>query len=112
MANTAAQAASLAADPAFRARLSVLLDAEGMVVLRESGATSGHAARAELAKNILFSPDSYATVLAKQLVFDTNMINAAITVNEDGSVTSAATDGAIRSQIATNWSDWCGIAHP
>jgi hypothetical protein len=103
---TALEAYALSIAPTFQHRLSILLDAEAIIVLREAGATPDHDRRSDLAKSVLYGPDAYAATLARQLVLDTNLIAAGVTA--DGS-DSLATDGAIRSQIATNWNAWCGI---
>lgn len=109
MANNTSQAmAQLSLDTGFQLRLSVLLDLEAMVVLRESTGTANHAARIILAKNILYSPDSYAAVFAREIVSDTNLIGAPIT-NTNGALDSSADDPTIRSQIASNWNAWCTV---
>ena len=108
MANmTSAQGYDLSQSPTFVHRLSVLLCTEGMVVLNESTGVPFHVTRAVLAKNIIFSPDAYSATLARELVFDANLIGAGFTVDSAGKpVDSLATDAAIRSQIATNWTAW------
>ncbi len=114
MANmTALQAASLAVSDTFLQRLAILLDAEAMVVLRESSTVANHSDRAFLALSILQNPRGVATYLAKEITFDTNLIGAGFSVDGSGNpVDSLATDAAIRSQIATNWNVWCGIPQP
>lgn len=112
MANMTSQnAAKLAVSTLFQRRLSILLDAEAMVVMRESTGTSNNVARVALAKNVLYSPDAYSAVFARELVFDTNLIGAGFTVDGSGEPEdSLASDAAIRSQIATNWNAYTGYA--
>lgn len=108
---TSQTAAKLALSVPFQRRLSILFDSEAMAVLRESGGAANHEARIQLAKNVLYSPDAYSAVFARELVFDTNLIAAGFTVDGEGNPEdSSASDGAIRSQIATNWNAYTGYS--
>lgn len=106
---TTAQLTALAQDGLFRQRVRNLVLFEAAAVYAESGGTANHAARATYAIKILQSP-SLADQITDVIVTRTNLSSSAVTYDFDRrAVVTDASDAAIRSQVATDWSMLAGV---
>lgn len=108
MAATNAQQLALGRDVGFQLRCRPLFLQQAAVVYAESGATTGHATRVLLANKItqtVGASDSLCAALATR----TNLAGSTVTYNFDKQcVETDASDAAISSQIATDWSLFAG----
>lgn len=108
MSATNAQQLALGRDTAFQLRCRPLFLQQAAVVYAESGATTGHATRVQLANKITSTPgasDSLCAALATR----TNLAASTVTYNFDTQqVETTADDASISSQIATDWSLFAG----
>ena len=110
MPTTPRSQAILAADQNFLKRLSSLLISEAEVVAIEDPQTANHAQRRQLAQAIITNPTGMAASLAPTIANATNLVAANTTYNfEAGASETSATDGEIRSQIATLWNVMAGV---
>ena len=106
---TTDQLTALAQDSYFRQRVRNLMLLEAAVVVAEVNTTPGHSTRAPYASKIIATP-SLADQVADFLCARTNLLNSIVTYNfSRRSVDTDATDAAIRSQIATDWSVLSGL---
>lgn len=109
MAATTAQLTALARDGAFRIRIGALVLMEAENVYGESTGVSQHAQRAAYAIKLIQSP-GLAEDLARVIVTRTNLLASNVSYDFDrGLIVTDATDGAIRSQIATDWNMLAGV---
>jgi len=112
MPNDAFTQQALATDPTFRQRVKASLTRISYQVLEESTGTAGHAARAAYARATLANIDAALNTLIGSFVFRTNVFTPATTLAFDGRggvvVQTAATDAAMDSQLATDWSNLAG----
>lgn|SRR5262245_865127 len=100
----------LASDPVFLRRLASLLVQEAEVVAVEDDATEFHVQRRQLAQAIIVNPQGMAQSLAPTITNGTNLVAANTTFDFESDMTETdATDGAIRSQIATLWNVMAGV---
>jgi hypothetical protein len=102
---------ALAADPAFRLRFKGLLLQITGQILDEAAGTAGHTQRAVYARLVQTNIDTYVTILIQWFVMRTNLFGANTTVSIATGVpvvTTDATDAAILSQIATDWTEIAG----
>jgi hypothetical protein len=105
---TTAQLTALGTDGAFRQRVRNLVLLEAAAVYGESAGTTNHNARVAFAFKLIATP-SLADQLADVLVSRTNVTASTITYDFDRrAVVTDASDAAIRSQIATDWSMLAG----
>lgn len=110
MAATTDQLTALANDSAFRQRIRNLVLLEAAVVATESNAISGHGTRQTFAFKLINAP-GMADQLADVLCARTNLTASTVTYDfAKRAVITDATDAAIRSQIATDWSILSGVA--
>jgi len=100
----------LAADPNFLKRLTSLLVQEAEVTAGEPTTVENHEERRQLAQAIINNPSGMAASLAPTITNATNLIAANTTFNFEADATeTSATDGEIRSQIATLWNMMAGV---
>ncbi len=109
MATTPQSQMALAHDPQFLNRVQYLLCTEAITVKNENPATTGHAARAAYAGQVLADPAGKAATVAITLVGGINLVAANTAIDFEGVVTTDATDAAILSQIATLWDALSGV---
>src|SRR5262245_14556819 len=110
MPTTPRSQSQLSKDPNFLNRLSSLLLSEAGVVAAEADTVEHHSQRRQLAQSILTNPDAMARSLAPAICNSTNLVAANTTWDfEAGVCETDATDGAIRSQIATMWNVLAGV---
>ena len=107
--NTSLTQQALANDGAFRARIKNALATIAWQVLGEDPATTGHGARTTYARQVLGALDQAASFTAGWIVVRPNVFQTNVTVGFDPVttqivVTTDATDAALQSQIATDWS--------
>jgi hypothetical protein len=104
--------AKLATDAVFLRRLGSLLTQEAQVVAGEVPNSDPTIAskRRQLAQSIINNPGGMAASLAPTICNATNFMASDTSFNfeADATVTSAS-DGAIRSQIATLWNILAGV---
>lgn len=104
---------ALANDPTFRQRVKASLARIAWQILSEAPSTQDHAVRKAYALQVLANPDSAVNSLVGWFVFRTNIFSTATTLAFDGRggvlVQSAVTDGAMDSQLATDWSSLAGV---
>lgn len=100
---------ALAHDPQFLNRVQFLMCKIAAVVCTESTGVTGHAARRAYAASVLGNPAAAAASVAVGLVGAANLITRDTTINPDFSVTTAATDAEIESQLSTLWNQYAGI---
>lgn len=109
MAATTAQLIALGNDAAFRQRVRNLMLQICSQVYGEDAGTASHGARVAFAFKIVQSPglaDQFAAVIATR----TNLVASTVSYNfADGQVQTDASDGAILSQIATDWNFLAGV---
>lgn len=106
---TTAQLIALGNDPGFRQRVRALLLQEAAVVYNENPTTPNHAARALFASRLSQNPEQAAS-LATVIATRTNLAASTVAYDFDMQrVVTDATDGAIRSQIATDWNLLAGV---
>lgn len=109
MAATTNQLNALANDAMFRQRCRNLVLQEAAVVYNESAGTTGHAARAAFAVKVLQSP-GFAEQLVQVIVTRTNLVASTVSYDFDRvAVVTDASDAAILSQIASDWSMFAGV---
>lgn len=109
MAATTNQLNALANDSMFRQRCRALVLQQAATVYNESAGTTGHAARAAFAVKLLQQP-GFADQLVQVVVTRTNLVASTVTFDFDrGAVVTDATDAAILSQLATDWSMFSGV---
>lgn len=111
MASTNNTQLALAADEGFRIRFKGLLLQIAGQILDEDPATAGHGTRVAYARQVMTNPDTYTGLLAQWFVMRTNLFGANTTVSIATGVpvtSTDATDAAILSQIATDWSKVAG----
>lgn len=94
--------ARLAKSDAFLAKVENLIVVQARAVKLESAGTANHAARAAYADQVFANSASHAIKWAVYLAGSTNVAGT-ITNNDDGTVSTSATDAAVLSQIATDW---------
>jgi hypothetical protein len=107
MANDAYTQQALANDARFRLRVKNALATMAWQVLNEDPAAQGHQQRATYARQVLANLDGAAAYTAGWLVTRTNVIGATTSVALDQGqpvVQTDATDAALQSQLATDWS--------
>lgn len=113
MPTTPRSQAQLSKDQNFINRLSSLLLSEAGVVAAENSGTPFHTERRALAQAIISNPEHMTRSLAPAICNATNLVAANTTWNfesgEAGACETDATDGAIRSQIATLWNILAGV---
>jgi hypothetical protein len=109
MAATTDQLTSLSQDGYFRQRFRALMLLEAGGVLAESTSTTNHSARCTFAITLLTTPskcDQYSDWICSR----TNLTGSTVTYDFSRKATvTDATDGAIRSQIATDWNVLSGL---
>jgi hypothetical protein len=106
---TTDQLTALSSDGYFRQRVRNLVLMEAAVVFAENPATANHATRIAYATKLIQSP-GLADQLADVLCSRTNLTGSAVTYDfSKRGVVTDATDAAIRSQIATDWTMLSGI---
>jgi hypothetical protein len=109
MAATTSQLNALANDSVFRARARTLVLQICAQVYGEDAQTPNHSARASYAVKLLQSP-GLADQLVQVLVTRTNLAASTVTYDFDkGEVLTDASDAAILSQIATDFSMLAGV---
>lgn len=109
MAATLPQLSALADDSLFRQRCRNIILQQAAVVYNEAGGTTGHAARAAFAVKLLQSP-TFADQLVQVIVTRTNLVASAVTYDfPSRSVVTDASDAAILSQVASDWSMFSGV---
>jgi hypothetical protein len=109
MAATTNQLNALANDGVFRQRCRTLVLQICAQVYGEGTGVTNHAARAAFAVKLLQAPN-LADQLVSVIVTRTNIAASAVTYDFDkGEVLTDATDAAILSQIATDWSMLAGV---
>jgi hypothetical protein len=110
MPTTPRSQSQLSRDQNFLNRLSSLLLSEAGVVAAEPPATPEHDKRRQLAQSILMQPEQMTRSLAPAICNATNLVAANTTWDFETSVCETdASDGAIRSQIATMWNVLAGV---
>ncbi len=109
MAASSDQSSALGNDQKFQQRVKSLLIQQAGITYTEDPATPNHAVRVQYAKQILQGSINFINV-AQVLVNRTNLVGSNITYNfTSGNVITDATDGAIASQIATDWNMLAGV---
>ncbi len=109
MAATADQLSALGNDQKFQQRVKSLLVQQAGAVYIEDPNTPNHAQRIAYAKQILQGSVNFINV-AQVLVNRTNLVGSTITYNfTSGNIVTDATDGAIASQITTDWNMLAGV---
>lgn len=109
MAATLSQLSALADDNFFRQRCRNIILQQAAVIYNEAGGTAGHAARAAFAVKLLQSP-SFADQLVQVIVTRTNLVASTVTYDfPSRSVVTDASDAAILSQVAADWSMFSGV---
>lgn len=113
MANDNFTQQALANDATFRQRVKASMTRIAFQVLEESPGTTGHATRATFARSFLSNPDSVVNGVVGWFVFRTNVFAATTSLAFDGRggsvVQNAASDAAMDSQFATDWSNLAGV---
>jgi hypothetical protein len=105
MAATADQLSALGNDQHFQQRVKSLLVQQAGVVYAQGSGAIGY----NYAKQILQGAINFVNV-AQVLVNRTNLVASNVTYNfASGNIVTDATDAAIQSQIATDWSMLAGI---
>jgi hypothetical protein len=100
----------LASDQNFLKRLTALLVQEAEVVATEPESVEHHEERRQLAQAIITNPTGMGQSLAPSITNATNLVAANTTFNFEADATeTSATDGEIRSQIATLWNTLAGV---
>lgn len=100
---------TLADDQNFRARIRTLVLQQAAVVYIEGTGVTGHAVRAALAAKVIGNT-GFADALANVLVTRTNLSGSAVTFDYTlGHHVTDASDAAILSQIASDWSMLAGV---
>ena len=95
---------------AFQQRLAYLLGVQAMIVRAEDAETANHALRDTLARRVLENPQTCATAIVTTFVGRPNMLGGGVTApDENGRVTSAAEDGSLIAQLATDWNIMAGV---
>ena len=97
----------LAKDGGVLNRLPYLMVQQARTVKAEADGTTHHVGRAAYAHLITSGSAGLVSSAAVMVVGGVNLLppNATTTVNQDGTVTTDATDAALLSQIATFWND-------
>lgn len=109
MAATVSQLNALADDTFFRRRLRNIILQVAAVIYNEGAGVGNHAARASYAITLIQNP-SRAEELAKIIVTRTNLVASTITYDFDkGEILTDATDGALTSQITSDWNMLAGV---
>lgn len=109
MAATVSQLNALADDTFFRRRLRNLMLQVAAVIYNEGTGVTSHAARAAFAIKLIQTP-TLADDLAKVMVTRTNLVASTVTYDFDkGEVLTDATDGALTSQITSDWNMLAGV---
>lgn len=110
MAATADQLAALGSDPFFKQRIQALLVQQAGAVYAEDPATPNHSTRAQYAKLVFNNPAAAANAAAPVIANRTNLVASTVSYNfTDGRIQTDATDGAISSQLATDWNLLAGV---
>lgn len=110
MATTPRSQYALAYDENFLKRLTGLVVAEALVVVDENPATQSHSQRRNFAQVVLNNPQATTRNMALTIANATNLVAEDTTFDfEAGCVVTSATDGEIRSQIATLWNAFAGV---
>jgi hypothetical protein len=111
VANSSYTQQALASETSFHGRVRAALAVVAFQVIDENPATPGHAEREAYARNtVLQNLTNVAVQIAPWLVQRTNLMAADTTYDfASGIVVTAATDGAIESQIATDWNVLAGV---
>lgn len=99
----------LARDPGFLGRMQYNMVKVALDVKAESTSVAGHVQREALAAQVLGDPASIAPAMAVGAVCSINLTSATTTVNQDGTVVTDATDGALFSQINALWNFYAGV---
>lgn len=109
MAATVNQLNVLAADSAFRERIRTIVLQQAAAVYLEVGTTPNHATRVAFAVKLLGTP-GLADQLVPVIVTRTNLVASSVTYDFDRRApVTDATDGAILSQVATDWNMLAGV---
>lgn len=109
MATTPKSQIALAHDPVFLNRLQYLICQQAITVKNEASTTTGHAARAAFAGQVLADPAAKAVTMAVTICGGINLVAATTAIDFDRVVTTDATDAVILSQIATFWDAFAGV---
>lgn len=88
--------AALAVNPTFIERVELAAVSAALDVYNEAPGTTGHSARAAMARQVVESPDPWARVLAWGVAADV-------------SISAATTDTALKSRIAAIWNTYAGV---
>lgn len=110
MATTPRSQSKLSSDANFLKRLSSLLLQEAGVVAAEPTDIPNHSQRRLLADRIINNPSVMSSQLSPTICNATNLVAADTSYNfEADCVETSASDGEIRSQIATLWNIMAGV---
>lgn len=110
MANNSYTQQALAAEPQFRARVSAALATVSFQVILEGRDNANEIKRYDYAMSVLSSLDGKAASIAPWLVERTNLLGAETSYEFSAKmVITAATDGAIESQLYTDWNILAGV---
>lgn len=99
---------ALAQDHAFQARI---MGAMLTVAFQQLASGASTATSKTFARTVLASPNQYASVFSQWIVVRPNIISSNVVqtlVSGQNVISTDATDGALQSQISTDWATVCG----